>query len=109
VERGAGAEAPPVPEGGPRRDPGDAPVVALCQALLRHRCAETGLASELIATQSELAQLVGETQRGVEPPLRVLAGWRREVVGDELLALIAGRLALAADPDGRLRVVPAGD
>jgi hypothetical protein len=35
-----------------------------------------------------------------------LQGWRRRLVGDELLLLLAGKLTLAADPKAhRLRVV----
>ena len=36
--------------------------------------------------------------------MRVLAGWRRELVGNELCELVAGRVALSVSPDGGLRV-----
>ena len=36
--------------------------------------------------------------------LRVTRGWRRELVGDELRELVAGRRSLAVGPDGRLLV-----
>ena len=36
--------------------------------------------------------------------IRVTQGWRRELVGEELAELIAGRRALSVGPDGRLLV-----
>ena len=36
--------------------------------------------------------------------LRVSNGWRRELVGNELVELVAGRLQLSVGPDGRLEV-----
>ena len=90
----AGASAPPpqpVAEP-PRPDAREAPLVALAQAVVRHRALEARMATELIATQAELAALVGAVRSGAsEPASRLLTGWRRELVGDELLELLAGR------------------
>ena len=49
------APPPPAPPPAPR-DPGDAPLVSLAQALVRQRSIESGVAVELIATQSELSR-----------------------------------------------------
>ena len=58
----------------PRRDAGDAPLVALAQALVRHRSLESGVAVELIATQAELISLVSALRRGEDGDhLRVAA------------------------------------
>jgi hypothetical protein len=66
------------------------------------------VAVELIATQSELTELVGALRRGEEgADVRVMHGWRRELVGEELAALVAGRRALSVAPDGGLRVMDA--
>jgi ribonuclease D len=95
-------EAPPDPS---PRDPADAPLVSLAQALVRHRSMESGVAVELIATQSELATLVHSLRRGTAgDQVRVTHGWRGQLVGDELRELVQGRLALSVDPDGGLRV-----
>ncbi len=95
-------EAPPEPS---PRDPGDAPLVSLAQALVRHRSMESGVAVELIATQSELATLVHSLRRGDNGDhVRVSHGWRRELVGNELGELVKGRRALSVDPDGGLVV-----
>ncbi|HEX6584486.1 MAG TPA: HRDC domain-containing protein [Thermoleophilaceae bacterium] len=105
IARGHDREAPePPPEASPR-DPADAPLVSLAQALVRHRSIESGVAVELIATQSELASLVHAVRHGSDSNnVRVSRGWRRELVGDELRELVQGRRALSVDPDGGLVV-----
>ncbi len=105
IARGREREAPePPPESSPR-DPADAPLVSLAQALVRHRSMESGVAVELIATQSELATLVHSVRHGSDSDhVRVSNGWRRELVGDELRELVQGRRALSVDPDGGLVV-----
>ncbi len=108
IERGKTRKPPPLPEEPSARDPADAPLVSLAQALVRHRSMESGVAVELIATQAELSALVGSLRRGEQADeLRVARGWRRELVGDELKELVEGRRALSVDPDGGLRVSPA--
>jgi ribonuclease D len=107
IERGRSRRPPPAPAEPPPRDPGDAPLVSLAQALVRHRSMESGVAVELIATQSELSTLVGSLRRGADGDhVRVAHGWRRELVGAELRELVEGRRALSVDPDGGLRVSP---
>ena len=106
IERGRDREPPsPSPEP-PRRDSRDAPLVELAQALVRHRAIESGVAVELIATQTELAALVTAVRRGEEPTgVRATTGWRSDLVGHELLELLAGRRSLVVGEQGRLRVV----
>ena len=105
IARGGGRAAPPAPPEPPQRDAGDAPLVSLAQALVRHRSLEAGVAVELIATQSELATLVSALRRGHDRnSTRVVHGWRRELVGEELEELVAGRLSLRVGADGRLEV-----
>jgi ribonuclease D len=102
---GRGREAPPIPreEARGRSDPGDAPLIALAEALLRTRALEAGLAYELIASRSELEQIVAAARRAEpEPDVRTLAGWRRELVGADLRDLLGGRSAVAVGPDRRL-------
>ena len=105
IERGRRRSPPPPPPEPPARDPADAPLVSLAQALVRQRSIESGVAVELIATQSELSALVSALRRGRNGDrLRVTRGWRGELVGDELRELVAGRRSLAVGPDGRLLV-----
>ncbi|HEU0316624.1 MAG TPA: HRDC domain-containing protein [Solirubrobacteraceae bacterium] len=85
--------------------PLDAPLIALCEALVRARALESRLAYELIAARADLQRIVTSVRAGTpEPDLRTLRGWRREVVGAELLELLGGRHALAVGGNGRLTV-----
>ena len=105
IARGRDRPAPEAPPEPSPRDPADAPLVSLAQALVRHRSMESGVAVELIATQSELATLVHSLRRGDDGDhVRVSHGWRRELVGDELRELVKGRRALSVGPDGGLVV-----
>jgi ribonuclease D len=100
-----GREAAPIPRDEPRgrSEPSDAPLIALAEALLRARSLEAGLAYELIASRSELDQIVAAARRSEpEPDVRTLAGWRRELVGADLRDLLAGRSTIAVGPDRRL-------
>ncbi|MFL5864085.1 MAG: ribonuclease D [Solirubrobacteraceae bacterium] len=105
IERGLAA--PPVPrdEARGRSEPGDAPLIALAEALLRARALEAGLAYELIASRAELELIVGAARRSEpEPDVRTLDGWRRELVGDDLRNLLAGLSAVSVGPDRRLEL-----
>ena len=74
----------------------DGPATALAEALVRARAQEAGLAYELIAARADLAPVVVAARRGrPEPDVRTLRGWRRELVGAELLELLAGNRRLA--------------
>jgi ribonuclease D len=103
-----GKEAPPVHLDDTERlqtDAVDGPVIALAESLVRSRAQEAGLAYELIAARADLAPIVVSARRGTpEPDVRTLHGWRRELVGAELLELLAGRRVLAVGDDGRVRV-----
>jgi ribonuclease D len=104
-----GREAEPIHlEEGERlgSDPADGPVIALAEALVRTRALEAGLAYELIAARADLNPIVVRARRGrPEPDVRTLRGWRRELVGTELLELLAGEHTLGVE-DGRIRVDP---
>jgi ribonuclease D len=93
-----GREAPPIRlDEGERlaTEPQDGPAIALAEALVRARAQQAGLAYELIAARADLAPIVVSARRsGAEPDVRTLRGWRRELVGEELLELLAGRRAL---------------
>jgi ribonuclease D len=104
----AGLQADPVElDEGDRlaSEPQDGPVIALAEALVRARAQEAGLAYELIAARADLAPIVVAARRGdSEPDVRTLRGWRRELVGTELLALLRGDRTLGVGPRGRIEV-----
>jgi ribonuclease D len=80
-------------------DAEDAPLIALGEALVRTRATEAELAYELIAARADLQKIVTCVREGVaEPDVRTLQGWRREVVGAELLDLLRGGRALRVGP-----------
>jgi ribonuclease D len=100
-----GLGQPPIPRDEPRgrSDSSDAPLIALAEALLRARALAAGLAYELIASRAELELIIQAARRGEpEPSVRTLAGWREELVGADLRALLAGRSAIAVGQDLRL-------
>ena len=100
IARGTEREPPAALPEPPRTAPEDAPLVALGQALVRQASLETGVGAELIATQAEIVRAVEAARRGEEARVRVLEGWRRDVVGAELLELLAGRRSLRVGPNG---------
>jgi ribonuclease D len=107
IARGRDAEPIPREERRWRSEAGDAPVIALSEALLRARAMEAGLAYELIASRSELEQIVSAARRGApEPELRTLTGWRRELVGSDLHDLLEGRTAVGVADRSRLTLSP---
>ncbi len=106
VERGRGRGPIPV-EGERPAQPSalDAPVISLAEALVRTRALEEELAYELIAARADLQAIVLAMRDGSpQPEVRTLQGWRREVVGNELLELLAGRRALTVGPDRHVAV-----
>ena len=96
VERGL--SSPPIAVDGerpPQGHPGDAAVIVVAEALVRARAAEAELAYELLAARADLQRIITAVRQGApEPDVRTLQGWRRELVGAELLELLAGRRAL---------------
>lgn len=103
-----GRELPPIPVEGVKPtqpDAEDAPLIALGEALVRTRAMEAELAYELIAARADLQKIVTAVRNGEpEPAVRTLEGWRREVVGDELLELLAGNRTLRVGPGHRLQI-----
>jgi ribonuclease D len=82
----------------------DAPLIALSEALLRARAREAKLAYELLAARADLQAIVAAWRaRAPEADVRTLRGWRRELVGEELLALLDGRISLSVH-DGTLQI-----
>ncbi len=106
VQRGRAAEPIRLDEGERvGTEAQDGPVIALSEALVRTRAQEAGLAYELIAARADLAPIVVAARRGDdEPDVRTLRGWRRELVGAELLELLAGRRVLRVGDGGRIDV-----
>jgi ribonuclease D len=107
IARGRDAEPIDREEARGRSESGDAPLISLAEALLRARSLEAELAYELIASRAELEQIVGAVRRGEpEPDVRTLRGWRSELVGDDLRALLEGERTLSVGPGRKLQLGP---
>jgi ribonuclease D len=108
VQRGLRSEHEPLASG-PRSvhtRSDDAPLIALSEALVRSRAREADLAYELLASRADLQAIVVGERTGESADVRTLRGWRRELVGEELLALLDGRVALSIE-DGQIRLARA--
>jgi ribonuclease D len=89
----------------PAPDPDDGPLIAVAEALVRTRAREAGLAYELLAARADLQAIVAAWRAsGEEADVRTLRGWRRELVGSELLELLDGGVSLSVS-DGKLRML----
>lgn len=95
----------PPPAQGPTSAPG---VVELLQAVVRERADEHSIASSILATQAELQQLASRHLQGDGlEDLRLMHGWRRAIVGGDLVAVLEGSASVSVDPSTqRLRIRP---
>jgi ribonuclease D len=102
------AKAEPLHLDGPAKDGRPAPtansalVADLLKLLLKLRAKDVGAAPRLIARAEDLEALAAGARDG----LSLLEGWRREVFGEDALALVEGRVGFSI-VDGQLRMVAA--
>ena len=83
----------PEPDHGGRNEPNvDAQLDLMC-ALVRLRAKENDVAVPTLASHDDLQQVA----RGYREGIDLLRGWRRAIVGEELLDLLAGRISLSLD------------
>ncbi len=75
--------------------PQAAATLDILKMLLKIQSSEHGVAAKLIATQDDLEAIVMDDEADVP----ALKGWRREVFGEDALALKAGRLAIGLSGD----------
>ena len=70
-------------------------VVDLLKVLLKLKCEEHGVAQKLVANAADVERIAGEE----DPDVKALAGWRREVYGEDALRLKRGEIALTLQGD----------
>lgn len=94
-------QLPEVPRAkeGPRPSPA---LVSLLKVLLAAKCEQHHVAPKLLASSEDIDRLASEDA----PDLPLLHGWRREVFGEDALALKGGRVALGVDGK-RIKLLPA--
>ncbi|MCS6985964.1 MAG: ribonuclease D [Sphingomonadaceae bacterium] len=95
-------ELPPPPKPPPPPPPGAGLVADVLKLLLKLRAKNLGVAPRLIARAEDLEALAAGQREG----LPLLEGWRREVFGEDALALVEGRVGFSI-VNGELRMVPA--
>lgn len=71
--------------------------------LVKLRADEIQIAPSMLAKRAELARLASWAQRGhgKPPDVDCLKGWRRQLVGNDLLRLLEGELCLRVDASSR--------
>jgi ribonuclease D len=78
-------------------------LMELCLALLRTEAERQEVASSVIATTSQVEQLIiHRAELSEKDSFPLLHGWRREVAGARILDLLQGRVAVTVAPDGQL-------
>lgn len=83
----------------PKNEPNVDGAVDLMGALVRLRAKENDIAMQTLASHDDLAKVA----RGHTDEVSVMRGWRRSIVGDELLDLLDGKLSLHIE-NGELTV-----
>ncbi len=75
-------------------------LASLLDAVVRTRAAELDLAPRLLAKRADLERLVRQEASADSEPggIPVLEGWRREHVGEQLLALLRGAARVSVEP-----------
>ncbi len=76
------------------------PSADLLKVLLKLRCEENDVAQKLVASADDVEAIARDDRAEV----RALRGWRREIFGEDALALKHGRIALGIE-DGKIRVI----
>lgn len=84
---------------GGKNEPNVDPQVDLLYSVVRLRAKEAGVAFGVLASHDDLAKIV----RGHLDEADVLKGWRRRLVGEELLSIVRGELVVGIE-NGVLRV-----
>jgi ribonuclease D len=75
---------------------------AILSGIVQARCREASIAARFVATRRDIDELiawwlVGDHAR--EPEVPLLHGWRRDLVGADLLEWLQGKTAVVVDPD----------
>jgi ribonuclease D len=95
---------PARPQRPERLPPGLGPLTDLLKVLLKLNCEKQNVAARLVASGDDLERIAADNEADV----RALKGWRRELFGEDALALKAGKLALAAEGK-KIRVITLDD
>ncbi|MFP6665195.1 MAG: ribonuclease D [Deltaproteobacteria bacterium] len=76
-------------------------IVALAQAMVAQISAETGIEASMLGNRADIQALAWGRKSG-----RLSQGWRAEIAGHRLQELLDGRVGLAGDGKGGVRIAP---
>ncbi len=79
-----------------RNEPNVDAQVDLMNALVRLRAKENDIAMQVLASHADLAAVARGHYEGVD----LMKGWRRAIIGEELMDLLAGKICLSLGPGG---------
>ena len=88
------------PEKDPRKISAPPEILDMLRLLLRLQCAKHAVAPKLVASNGTLEQIAA----GITENISALQGWRREIFGEEALAMMRGEICLAVQ-DKTIRVM----
>ncbi len=94
------AQPPEMPRGTAELDRSLRPAVTLISAWVSQVARDEQLDTELLATRSDITALLSQ---GATSRLRT--GWRAQLLGDGIAALLSGRSGLTFDGKGQLRLI----
>lgn len=94
-------EAWPVVPASGRNEPNVDAEVDILMSVVRIRARENDIAVPMLASHSDLVAIARGHHEGID----LLKGWRREIVGAELVDFLAGRLSLSFE-DGKVLIEP---
>jgi len=97
VRAGREADPPDAPRGTVELDRSMRPAVTLISAWISQVARDEQLDTELLATRHDIVELLSAPESS-----RLRAGWRAELLGDGVAALVSGRSGLTFDGAGRL-------
>jgi ribonuclease D len=101
--------ARPQPLHGRGPTPAEELIVKVLEACLKALCAREKLSSAFIASRTDLETLVRRYRQGrlATEGSPILEGWRGDLVGQELLAVLSGRVSIQLHPQtGRVEFIP---
>ena len=99
----------PQPLHGRGPTPAEELIIKFLEACLKALCAREKLSSAFIASRTDLETLVRRYRQGrlATEGSPILEGWRGDLAGQELLAVLSGRVSLHLHPQtGRLEFTP---
>lgn len=111
VERGRACDEEdyPLPHAHHSRDEALTARVDLVLAYIKGKCLSCDIDNSLVTTRADVTSLLAKGSESGATGHRLLSGWRREFVGEELVQLMSGKQKIMLSPDTGLPQLVADD